>query len=235
VTTTNGLTRIALVGDYRPDVTAHVCAPRALHLAASDAGVTLASSWIETNTLAKHGVAETLKDFDGVWCVPNSPYEHQGAVLDAIHYARTNDVPYLGTCGGFQHAVIEFARNELNLETANSVEDEPGTGCPVIVELACSLREVAGDIRLTPGSKLATIYDQIAIKETYNCGYGFNPAVEEQFSNSSMVICGRDDEPKAVEISDHRFFVATAFQPERSALNDMPHPVVSAFVNSATE
>jgi len=232
LTKPNPFHRVALIGDYHPSVTAHICAPRAIALAAQEVGSSVSACWVETDWLASVGVEEVVGSFDAIWCVPASPYADQNAVVDAIRYARKNDVPFLGTCGGFQHAVIEFFRTELTTPDANSTEDAPDTASPVIDALACALREVDSKIELVEGSRLAEIYEALSISETYNCGFGFNPAFEALLENADLQVCGRDTSPKAVEIKDHRFFIATAFQPERSALNERSHPLIEAFVAS---
>ncbi len=229
------VTRIALIGDYRPDVTAHICAPRAIALAAHEIGKPVSPCWVETSWLGRAGVESVLAGYDAIWCVPASPYYDQGAVLDAIRVARTSGLPFLGTCGGFQSAVIEFARNVLGVHDANSVEDDPETSSPVVNQLSCALREVASGIRLTPNSEIAKAYGTLNINESYNCGYGFNPDFESLFKDSAMAICGYDNEgPKAIELEDHDFFIGTAFQPERSALEDSVHPLIRSFVEAAS-
>lgn len=227
--------KIALIGDYRPNVTAHVCAPRAIELAAKAIDAPVSACWIETRWLGGTGVEGLTGSFDAIWCVPASPYRDQTAVLEAIRIVRTRNIPFLGTCGGFQHAVIEYARNELALPHANSTEDDPDTACAVVDQMTCSLREVSSTIRLSQGSRLAAIYGAPEISEPYNCGYGFNPQFESRFINSALKFCGYDDSPKAFELEGHGFFIGTAFQPERSALENTVHPLIKSFVEAAVQ
>src|ERR1017187_3715784 len=109
---------IALVGDQNPNVKAHVAIPKALALAADSIRSTVKETWINT-TVLDHDPESHLRGFHGIWCVPGSPYASMEGALHAIRFARERKVPFLGTCGGSQHAVIEFARNVLGLSAAD--------------------------------------------------------------------------------------------------------------------
>jgi CTP synthase (UTP-ammonia lyase) len=102
--------RIALVGDYDPSVPAHQAIPVALNRVASETGLSVQAIWLATTDI---GDATSLGAFDGIWCVPASPYRDMDGALTAIRFARERQVPFLGTCGGFQHALLEYARNHL--------------------------------------------------------------------------------------------------------------------------
>lgn len=105
--TTNLPLRVALVGDYDPAVIAHQAISRALALAAEACGRPVQPQWLPTESISRDA---DLDDFDAIWCVPASPYRSMDGALRAIRYARERGVPFLGTCGGFQHAVLEYAR-----------------------------------------------------------------------------------------------------------------------------
>ena len=94
--------------------------------------------------------------FSGLWCVPTSPYRSMEGALLAIRYARESGVPFLGTCGGFQHAVIEYARNVLGWADAEHAETAPDAARAVISLLECPLVETSGVVRFVPGSRIAT-------------------------------------------------------------------------------
>src|SRR5262245_5535839 len=100
--------RIALIGDYNPAVKAHQGIPRALTLAAEASGGSCAWDWVHTSTLLKDPSAQ-LAGFEGLWCVPASPYANTDGAVAAIRFARVTKRPFLGTCGGFQHALLEYA------------------------------------------------------------------------------------------------------------------------------
>jgi CTP synthase (UTP-ammonia lyase) len=155
--------------------------------------------------------------------------------LAAIRFAREHGRPFLGTCGGFQHALLEYARHVCGLETAGHAESDPGTEDPVIAPLACELVEAAGEIFATPGSRLADAFGNRPAIETYHCRYGLNPRYEERLVSGPLRVTGRDasGEVRAIELDGHPFFVATLFQPERAALEGRAHPLINAFVASA--
>jgi CTP synthase len=114
---------IALVGDYSPAVTAHCAIPRALELACGAISAEVRWQWIATRDL--RDAPRDLVGFTAVWVVPGSPYDHTAGALAAIRFARETRRPFLGTCGGFQHALIEFARNVAGLTTADHAETNP--------------------------------------------------------------------------------------------------------------
>jgi CTP synthase (UTP-ammonia lyase) len=96
--------------------------------------------------------------------------------LRAIRFAREQGRPFLGTCGGFQHAIIEYARNVLGWADAEHAETAPDATRPVITPLACALVETTGTIRFHRNSLLATAYGCLEATEGYHCSYGLNPA-----------------------------------------------------------
>src|ERR1041385_7607653 len=107
--------RIGLIGDYNPRVVAHDAIPKALQLAAEPLGIPrVEACWLPIASLTQvsnENSNEKLRAFDGLWCVPGSPYSSMDGALEAIRFARTTGMPFRGTCGGFQHAMIEYARN----------------------------------------------------------------------------------------------------------------------------
>src|SRR5262245_16612894 len=96
--------RIALIGDYNPDYKAHAGIPRALKIANERRACSW--EWVHSSALG-HDASHQLARYQGIWCVPGSPYANTRGVLDAIRFARTTNRPFLGTCGGFQHACME--------------------------------------------------------------------------------------------------------------------------------
>jgi CTP synthase (UTP-ammonia lyase) len=226
--------RIALVGDHNPDVLAHRAIPEALRLAAARLGATVEGAWVGTDTLELEA-GRPLSPYAGLWCVPGSPYASTAGALAAIRHAREWPLPFLGTCGGFQHALLEFARNVLGLAEAEHAETHPDAAVPLIAPLSCSLVERSGVIALSTDSRLRRIYGTAEVGEAYHCRYGLNPRYEPLLADGPLRVCGRDaaGEVRAVELDDHPFFVATLFQPERAALRGASHPLVEAFVAAA--
>jgi CTP synthase (UTP-ammonia lyase) len=225
--------RIALIGDYDEAVTAHRAIPLALDLAATAVGCTAVPDWIATPELAH--AAQMLADYDAAWCVPGSPYASMDGALNAISYAREHSLPFLGTCGGFQHALIEYARNVLGLLEADHAESNPDAALPLIAPLSCSLAEATGEINLHDGTRIRAIYGQPQVVEGFNCNYGVNPEYQQLLRDGKLHISATDEQGdvRAVELDEHPFYIAVLFQPERSALRGVVHPLISAYLQAA--
>ena len=224
---------IALVGDYDPKVTAHKAIPKALQIAAASHYFDVKYEWLHTKTLIGD-MDQLLSNFNGVWAVPASPYENISGALAAIQYAREKHISFLGTCGGYQHALLEFAHNVLQLPEAENAEVNPDTSFPLINALICSLVEENGEILLRENTKIREIYGEEIIMEQYRCSYGFNRRYLNLFKDSELVVSGfdHDGDPRSIELSNHPFFMATAYQPERVALKGENHPLVNQFILS---
>lgn len=223
--------RIALIGDYDPQITAHQAIPLALELAARHIERDVQWQWLATESI---DADSRLTDFDGLWCVPGSPYRNIDGALRAIAFAREKQRPFFGTCGGFQHAVLEFARNVMGWADAEHGETSPDAQRAVISPLTCALVEAIGQIQLIEGSLIAKAYANEQISEGYRCRYGINPALIDELLHHDLRVSGHDSggEPRAIELHGHPFFVATLFQPERAALRGQLPPLVAAFVDA---
>ena len=223
--------KILLLGDYDPAVVAHQAIPRAIDLAAQTLATEVGQTWLRTAELNP----QSMPEFDALWCVPFSPYEKPEVVIAAIKFVRENDIPFLGTCAGYQHAVIEFARNVLGFESAASLEDDPDTPMPMIAPLTCKLYDQAEAINIERSSGAGEIYQAERVLEEYHCGFGVSRDFVQVFENSQFRFSGYDDngDPRICEIPGHRFFIGTAFQPERSALKQRVHPLITAFLMAA--
>lgn len=225
---------VALIGDYDPQVTAHQAIPMALALVAEQLDRQVQFEWLATDQIH----ADTpLNRFDGFWCVPASPYKSEQGALRAIRFAREQQRPFLGTCGGFQHAVLEFSRNVLGWMDAEHGETSPNAERAILSPLTCSLVEAIDSIHLLPGSLIAKAYETSEIQEGYRCRFGVNPQFEAELLKHQLQAVGRDSagDLRAIELKDHRFFVATLFQPERAALKGQMPPLVRAFIEACAE
>ena len=216
--------RVALVGDFDPSVVAHQAIPKALELAGAQ------SVWVHTSSILN--ADEQFAGFDGIWCVPASPYANMRGALDAIRYARQREVPFLGTCGGFQHALLEYARNVRGMADAQHGETDPDAALRLISPLACSLVERSEEILLADGGRFRQAYGAPRITEGYHCRYGLNPEYAPRLFRGGLRATAHDrnGEVRGVELDGHPFFVAALFQPERRALRGEVPPLVAAFV-----
>jgi CTP synthase (UTP-ammonia lyase) len=228
----NSRIRIALVGDYSPQVAAHQAIPVALQLAAEAANIAMDFQWLATGDI---GAGQGLQAFDGIWCVPASPYRNMQGALNAIRIAREHDIAFLGTCGGFQHALIEYARNQLGWDKAEHAETAPEHPEAIIVPLHCSLLDVLAPIQLLSGTLIAEAYGVSHIEERFQCRYGLRDELKDAMFTGALRVSAVADtgEVRAIELRGQHFFVATLFQPERAALQGRTPPLVQAFLRAA--
>jgi CTP synthase (UTP-ammonia lyase) len=225
--------RVGLIGDHDPAVTAHQAIPRALALAAESTGIAVAHEWVPTDEITTD---ERVAGYDALWCVPASPYRSTDGALRAIRFAREQGRPFLGTCGGFQHAVLEYARSVLGWTDAEHAETAPGAGLLVVTPLECALVEAQGAVRFRPASLLRAAYGTDEAVEGYRCRYGLNPAFRDALTAGPLRVAAEDGagDVRAVELDGHPFFVATLFQPERAALAGEVPAIVTAFLRAAS-
>jgi len=223
----SGSPRIAVVGDYGETRETH----RATDAELDAAGVDFA--WVPTAGIGDP--ARSLGGFDGLWVSPGSPYESMDGALAAIRYARERSVPLVGTCGGFQHVVVELARNVLGIEDADHAETNPGAEHLAVTPLACSLEGQSHPVRLVPGSRAAAIYGAAEVVEPYYCSYGLNPEVEPQLEAAGLRVSGRDENggARVVELEGHPFLVATLYVFQARGDYSSPHPLTRAFLDAA--
>ena len=227
--------KVLLIGDYSDSVIAHGAIPKALALAAQKISIDVRPDWLATDQITSSD-SIAAQNPDAIWCTPGSPYRNMQGALTAIRFARENKIPFIGTCGGFQHALIEYARNVLNLSDADHTESNPDAKLPIISKLSCALIHASEKIRLKPNTRLRSLYGIAEISEPYQCSYGVNPDMLDvlrgiEFTAHSVT----DDAVRAIELTDHPFFLATLFQFERSALQGAAHPIVIAFLRAALE
>jgi CTP synthase (UTP-ammonia lyase) len=225
--------RVGLIGDYDQDVTAHRAIPEALGISARTLGAAVEPEWLPTDEIDDAAVAR-FERFHGLWCVPASPYRSMDGALRAIRYARETETPFLGTCGGFQHTLIEYARHVAGIDEADHAESSPEAANLIVAPLACPLVEAGGTVCFTPGSRLRAIYGADTAHETYRCSYGLNPGYEKRLGSGALHFVARDPDGtvRACELHGHRFFFATLYQPERSGLRAEEHPLITAFVRA---
>ena len=227
--------KIALAGDHDAGITAHRAIPKALELAGKAINFELVPLWVHTSAIGSEADQE-WRQCQGVWSVPGSPYANMEGALRAIRFAREKGRPFLGTCGGFQHAILEFARNVLGHPGVDHAESNPSAALPIISPLACSLVEARGRILLRAGSRAAQVYGRDEVVEQYHCSYGVNPRFRSLLEDSELKITGTDenDEVRIVELDGHPFFMGTLFQPERSAFENQAHPLITEFARACS-
>lgn len=241
--------KIAMVGKYVELHDSYISVNEALKHGGIATRSAVDINWIDSESLEADGVDldEVFKDVDGI-LVPGGFGSRgiEGKIL-ACNYARTHKIPYLGICLGMQIAIIEFARNVLGLDGANSAEINPDTRYPVIDILPekKNLTDLGGTLRLgkypcvlNPESKSYELYGADEIWERHRHRYEVNNDYREALLSHGMIFAGTSPNNhivEMIEIPDHPWFVAGQFHPEFKSRPNKPHPLFRGFVTAACE
>ncbi|MEV0174765.1 hypothetical protein AB0I00_27050 [Streptomyces sp. NPDC050803] len=223
--------RIALVGDRSPNVASHTRVPLLLDALASRDRLVLDAYWIGSEDAV---APDAVAGFDAVWVLPGSPYRSEAGVLAAIRTARETGIPFLGTCAGFQHALLEYARDVCGLSHAAHAENDPSAADPIIEPLACSLVGHEAAITVEPGSLAQSVIGSERTVERYFCAYGPSRHLDTLRAHG-LRFSGRDEDGnvRIAELPGHPFFLASLFQPELSGDGSRPHPMIRALARAA--
>jgi CTP synthase (UTP-ammonia lyase) len=146
--------QIGVVGDYQPTYEPHTATNAAVRHASNVLGLSAKTNWVGTEEVVEGG-SEVLEGYDGLIVAPGSPYRSQQGALAAIEYARVHDLPLLGTCGGFQHVVLEFARNVLGFADAQHAEYDPYASRLFVTPLSCSVAGQVMTVYIKGGTRAA--------------------------------------------------------------------------------
>ncbi|WP_225826340.1 glutamine amidotransferase-related protein [Streptomyces naphthomycinicus] len=224
---------LALVGDRSPHVVSHTRVPLLLEALATRDRLVLDAYWISSQDAEAAGA---VRGFDAVWVLPGSPYRSEAGVLAAVRTAREEGIPFLGTCGGFQHALLEYARNVCGLTGVTHAENDPDAEDPLIEPLACSLVGHEAAVTIAPDSLAASVIGAARTVERYFCAYGPSRHLDTLRAHG-LRFSGHDDDGgvRMAELPGHPFFLASLFQPELAGDGTHPHPVVRALARAAVE
>jgi CTP synthase (UTP-ammonia lyase) len=227
---------IVLIGERDLEKKAHAGIEASIRLFGQQYPASVGFRWLATALISAGTAQEVLGDADGIWCTPGSPYENTDGALEAIRHARIQQKPFLGTCGGFQHALMEYCTTVLGRAAAHQELDAEAVD-PLMVKLSCSLVETRARVLASAGSWYAETVGAGKSMEEFNCNYGLAPAFEHLFAGSPLEFVARDDQGqvRAFHLADHPFFVGTLFQPERRALVGSLHPLVCAFLKHTAQ
>lgn len=234
---------IGIVGDFDRAKHSHWATEAALFHAAARLGIPVEPHWVPTPAVATAEEATRLDRFDGIWGAPGSPYASMAGILNAIEYARRRDVPYLGTCAGFQYALIEFTRNVLGVADADTAENDPGGTNVVITPVECPMPDRspgaprlagAGVARPVPGSLLERLCGGRDLRGEYFCSFETNADFVSPWEEAGLRVAARgaNAEMRALELPEKRFFLATLFQPQLSSSYAQPHPIITGFLRA---
>lgn len=240
--------KIAMVGKYVELHDSYISVNEALKHGGIETNSAVDIHWIDSETLEDDvNIDEILGDMDGV-LVPGG-FGSRGieGKIKACNYARTHNIPYLGICLGMQIAIIEFARNVLGLDGANSAEINPETKYPVIDILPeqKNVEEMGGTMRLgkypcviNPNSKAFALYNESMIYERHRHRYEVNNDYRSELEKGGMIFAGTSPDNhivEMIEIPSHPWFVAGQFHPEFKSRPNKPHPLFRGFVTAAAK
>ncbi|MEW9553155.1 hypothetical protein [Nonomuraea sp. NPDC050783] len=225
--------RVAVIGDRDPTFPPHVATGDALRHAAAHLGIGVDVRWLATEPLESD--LTEVKAADVLWCAPGSPYRSLRGALAALRHGREHGVPTLGTCGGCQHMVIEYARHVLGHEDAQHAEYDPYASTLFVSELACSLAGKTMPVTLVPGTRAAALYGRTEVEEEYYCNFGLDPGRQETLHDGGFSVTGvdGDGEARVLEIPGHPYYVATLFVPQTRSRPEAPHPLVVGLLRAA--
>jgi CTP synthase len=236
---------IAVVGKYVTLRDAYLSVMEALYHGGFHHGADVDIRWVASDDLGGEATGEALGGVDGVLIPGGFGIRGVEGKVAAVRYAREHGVPFLGICLGLQCAVIEFARNVMGLDGANSSEFDPATPHAVIdllpeqkdvTDLGGSMRLGAQPCHLVPGTRAAEAYGEPVVYERHRHRWEVNPAYHEQLEAHGLVLSGNSHNGRLteiVELPEHPFFVAGQFHPELRSRPTRPHPLFREFVGAA--
>ncbi len=240
--------KIGLVGKYVELQDSYKSILEALIHAGATNEVAVEVVSIHSEFLDQSNSHEQLKSLHGLIVAPGFGGRGIDGKIDAITYVRENKIPFFGICLGMQMAVIEYARNVLNLENANSIEIDESTEHPVInlmesqkgiVNKGGTMRLGSWDCNLTKDSKVAAAYEKTKIAERHRHRYEFNNEYRDRvFNQGTLKVTGINPKTDLVEIienNDHPWFVGVQFHPEYKSTVSNPHPLFVAFIKASLD
>jgi CTP synthase (UTP-ammonia lyase) len=221
--------RIAIIGEYCDNFEPHTSLNKSLDYLHDE--YDFEYQWVETEIVEKEE-DRILSNYAGIWSAPGSPFKSLEGALYAITFARLKGIPHFGTCAGFQHSIIELARNVIGIENAQHEEYDAKSSRLFINRMVCSLAGKTMDVYLKSGTLAHKLYGIDKTRENYYCNFGINPAFKHYLTHPQIAVSGvdQDDEIRIIEIPSHRFFLITLFVPQTRSRPKSPHPLIRGFV-----
>jgi CTP synthase (UTP-ammonia lyase) len=237
---------IGIIGDFEPRRSSHLATVDAIHHAAAGLGLKARISWAPTPSILSGEGERQLKQCDCFWASPGSPYKSLSGAIQGIRLARESGRPFVGTWGGFQHTLLEYARNVAGIKEAGHAEEEPDTAVPLLILASCQVDSrpegtprLWGKLKIgiSPDSLAFRIYQRLRVEEAFNCNYELNPLYRDKLESSGLKVSGVSEAGGAriIELPDHRFFIATGFLPQISSAENSPHPLIVAYLEAASK
>lgn len=240
--------RIGLVGKYVELKDSYLSIAEALKHAGAALETRVQIEWIHSEKLEEGSIADTLQGLDAILVAPGFGVRGWEGKIEAIRFARTSDLPFLGICLGMQCATVEFARHVAGLRGADSTEMNPRTRYPVI-DLMNSQLKVANKggtmrlgaypCRLSAGTLASKIYGKAkTIHERHRHRFELNNKFRKQLTDAGLRMSGLNPEfdlVEMIELPGHPWFIGAQFHPEYSSTVDQPHPLFVSFVQAALQ
>jgi CTP synthase len=239
--------KVAIVGKYVDLPDAYISIVESLNAAGIKHGVRIKPMWVASDTMKEGRCADIMKDVQGVLVPGGFGVRGIEGKIMATQYARENGIPFLGLCLGLQCATIEFSRNVVGMEKANSSEFDPNTPYPVI-DLMAHQKDIDGlggtmrlglyPCKLTPGTRAAEAYGEEVIYERHRHRYEVNNFLRHRMEEAGLVFSGLSPDDRLVEIieiPEHPWFMACQFHPEFKSRPLRPHPLFREFVGAAVK
>lgn len=236
--------KIALVGNYVKMYDAYISLSEALTHAGIENGVNINLEWVGADKLTDSDVDSKLQDCQGIVVSGGFGENSINGMVSAIKYARVNDIPFLGISLGFQAAAIEFARNVLNLEDADSKEYDPNA-LNKIIDFAHensstglhndNLRLGSYEMSIKDNTLAKKIYKSSTVSERHRNKYEFNTKYQQIFEDAGFIASIEDEDGdlvEAMELTGKKFFMGVQFFPEFKSRPHVPHPLFIEFVKS---
>lgn len=239
--------KVALVGKYISLHDAYISVVESLKHAGIANGAAVEIKWVDSEKVTEENAAEIFSDVSGI-LVPGG-FGDRGidGKIHAIHYARENNVPFLGLCLGMQLAIVEFARNVMGYTDAHSVELDPSTTHPVIhlMPEQDGVEDIGGTLRLgsypcvlDQTSKAYELYKEDVIHERHRHRYEVNNDYRNALSENGMKLSGISPDGRIVEmieLENHPWFIGTQAHPELKSRPNRPHPLFNGFIKASLE
>ncbi len=226
--------RIVILGDFNPAYSTHLALNESTKQVKNVLSEEIQFDWIGTDTF--HYELAFAEVYGGLWLAPGSPYNDMNNVINAIRFTRENNIPTFGNCGGFQHMIIEFARNVCLITGADHEETNPDADELLISKLACSLVQQQEQLTITDeNSLLFRIIGKHSFIGKYYCSYGINSTYLDVLRAHGLKTpaISDDNHIRAIEIENHPFFLGTLFQPALTSTQEEPDPLILDFVKRA--
>jgi CTP synthase len=239
--------KIGLIGKYVELQDSYKSISESFSHAGAENETNVIIEWIHSEHISDSNTEELLSGLDGVLVAPGFGERGIEGKIDAVRYARMNQLPFLGICLGMQMAVIEFSRNVLGLDGANSTEMNSETKYPVIdlmndqkniTNKGGTMRVGSCKCELEKDSIVRSVYGVDTIYERHRHRYEYNDEYREQLEKAGMKATGINPETglvEIIEIPDHPWFVGVQYHPEYKSTVNNPHPLFVSFVKAAAE